>query len=112
RGEAGEVGSPFLYKTRRAYYGPSYLAAAPDKKDLLEDITASLGRMPRARWWENTLVTMAGLLGQSSEGLLQTIVSGSPLVGGDQVYLASRCFLDPRKIRGDSETWGREEAAR
>jgi PBS lyase HEAT-like repeat len=109
---AGEDGIRFRYESLQAYYAARYLAAAPDKKDLLEDITASLGRMPRARWWENTLVTMAGLLGQSSEGLLQTIVSGSPLVEGDQVYLASRCFLDTRKIGGDSETWGREEAAR
>jgi CHAT domain-containing protein len=109
---AGEDGIRFRYESLQAYYAARYLAAAPDQQDLLEDITASLGRMPRARWWENTLVTMAGLLGQSSEGLLQTIVAGSPLVEGDQVYLASRCFLDTRKIGGDSETWGREEAAR
>jgi hypothetical protein len=94
---AGEDGIRFRYESLQAYYAARYLAAAPDRQDLLEDITASLGRMPRARWWENTLVTMAGLLGQSSEGLLQTIVAGSPLVEGDQVYLASRCFLDTRE---------------
>ena len=93
---AGEDGIRFRYESLQAYYAARYLAAAPDRQDLLEDITASLGRMPRARWWENTLVTMAGLLGQSSEGLLQAIVAGSPLVEGDQVYLASRCFLDTR----------------
>jgi CHAT domain len=94
---AGEDGIRFRYESLQAYYAARYLAAAPDRQDLLEDITASLGRMPRARWWENTLVTMAGLLGQSSEGLLQAIVAGSPLVEGDQVYLASRCFLDTRE---------------
>ena len=94
---AGEDGIRFRYESLQAYYAARYLAAAPDRQDLLEDITASLGRMPRARWWENTLVTMAGLLGQSSEGLLQTIVAGSPLVEGDQVYLAYRCFLDTRE---------------
>src|SRR4029450_8125987 len=94
---AGEDGIRFRYESLQAYYAARYLAAAPDRQDLLEDITASLGRMPRARWGENTLVTMAGLLGQSSEGLLQAIVAGSPLVEGDQVYLASRCFLDTRK---------------
>ena len=93
---AGEDGIRFRYESLQAYYAARYLAAAPDRQDLLEDITASLGRMPRARWWENTLVTMAGLPGQSSEGLLQAIVAGSTLVEGDQVYLASRCFLDTR----------------
>src|SRR5262245_29735867 len=54
----------------------------------------------RARWWENTLVTMAGLPGQSPEQLIQAILAGSTLVEGDQVYLASRCFIDTRKADG------------
>jgi hypothetical protein len=94
---AGEDGIRFRYESLQAYYAARYLAAAPDRQDLLEDITASLGHRSRARWWENTLVTMAGLSRQSSEGLLQAILAGSPLVEGDQVYLASRCFLDTRE---------------
>ena len=97
---AGEDGIRFRYESLQAYYAARYLAAAPDRQDLIEDITASLGHMSRARWWENTLVTMAGLPGQSSEGLLQAILAGSPLVEGDQVYLASRCFLDTRDGQG------------
>ena len=93
---AGEDGIRFRYESLQAYYAARYLAAASNQQDLLEDITASLGRLSRARWWENTLVTMAGLPGQSSEGLLQAIVAGSTLVEGDQVYLASRCFIDTR----------------
>lgn len=95
---AGEDGIRFRYESLQAYFAARYLAAAPDRQDLLEDITASLGRLSRARWWEDTLVTMAGLPGQSSEGLLQAILAGSTLVEGDQVYLASRCFLDARKL--------------
>jgi len=109
---ASEDGIRFRYESLQAYYAARYLAAASNRQDLLEDITASLGRMPRARWWENTLVTIAGLPGQSSEGLLQAIVAGSPLVEGDQVYLASRCFLDTRKRGEDKETGEREEAGR
>jgi hypothetical protein len=45
---AGEDSIRFRYESLQAYYAARYLAAAPDKKDLLEDITASLGRMPRA----------------------------------------------------------------
>ena len=95
---AGEDSIRFRYESLQAYYAARYLAAAPDRQDLIEDITASLGHVSRARWWENTLVTMAGLPGQSSEGLLQAILSGSTLVDGDQVYLASRCFLDTRTL--------------
>ena len=95
---AGEDGIRFRYESLQAYYAARYLAAAPDRQDLIEDITASLGHVSRARWWENTLVTMAGLPGQSSEGLLQAILAGSTLVEGDQVYLASRCFLDTRTL--------------
>ena len=95
---AGEDGIRFRYESLQAYYAARHLAAAPDRQDLIEDITASLGHVSRARWWENTLVTMAGLPGQSSEGLLQAILAGSTLVDGDQVYLASRCFLDTRTL--------------
>ena len=96
----GEDGIRFRYESLQAYYAAKYLAAASDRQDLLEDITASLGRLSRARWWENTLVTMAGLPGQSPEQLMQAILAGSTLVEGDQVYLASRCFIDTRKTNG------------
>jgi CHAT domain-containing protein len=97
----GEDGVRFRYESLQAYYAAKYLAAAPDQPQLLEDITASLGRLSRARWWENTLVMMAGLPGQSSERLLQAIVAGSTLVEGEQVYLASRCFIDTRQTDQD-----------
>jgi CHAT domain/PBS lyase HEAT-like repeat len=97
---AGEDGIRFRYESLQAYYAAKYLAAASDRQDLLEDITASLGRLSRARWWENTLVTMAGLPGQSPEQLMQAVLAGSTLVEGDQVYLASRCFIDTREAGG------------
>ena len=93
---AGEDSIRFRYESLQAYYAAKYLAAASDRPALLEDITASLGRLSRARWWENTLVTMAGLPGQSPEHVMQAILAGSTLVEGDQVYLASRCFIDTR----------------
>jgi hypothetical protein len=105
---AGEDGIRFRYESLQAYYAAKYLAAASNQQDLLEDITASLGRLSRARWWENTLVTMAGLPGQSSERLLQAILAGSTLVEGDQVYLASRCFIDTRGL--DTREAGRAPA--
>ena len=77
---AGEDGIRFRYESLQAYYAARYLAAAPDQQDLLEDITASLGHMSRARWWENTLVTMAGLL--------RAIVGGT--VAGHPGGLAAR----------------------
>src|SRR5262249_13191145 len=69
------------------------------RERLLEDITASLGRLSRVRWWEKTLVTMAGLDARSSEGLVKAILAGSPLTEGEQVYLAARCHLDSPDAR-------------
>ena len=93
---SGEDAVRFRYQSLQAYYAARYLAASPDRRRLLEDITASLGRLARARWWEKTLVTMAGLDGPSSKGILSAILAGSPLVEGEQVYLAARCYLEIR----------------
>jgi HEAT repeat protein len=94
---AGEDAVRFRYQSLQAFYAARYLAASPDRERLLEDITASLGRFARARWWEKTLVTMAGLDGPSSKGILSAILAGSPLVEGEQVYLAARCYLEVRE---------------
>jgi hypothetical protein len=91
---AGEDAVRFRYESLQAYYAASYLVASPNRLQLLEDITASLGRLSRVRWWETTLVTLAGLNGQSLEELLGAILSGSSLIEGEQVYLAARCHLD------------------
>jgi len=100
---AGEDAVRFRYQSLQAYYAARYLAASPERRRLLEDITASLGRLARARWWEKTLVTMAGLDGPSSKGILSAILAGSPLVEGEQVFLAARCYLEVRDA-GDPPT--------
>ena len=55
---AGEDGIRFRYESLQAYYAARYLAAAPDRQELVEDITASSAHAARALV-ENTL-HMAG----------------------------------------------------
>jgi hypothetical protein len=63
---------------------------------LLEDITASSAHAARALVGKHPR-HHGGAARAIVGGLLQTIVAGSPLVEGDQVYLASRCFIDTRE---------------
>ena len=95
---SGEDAVRFRYQSMQAYYAARHLLRmpAPERQRMLEDITASLGRLSRARWWEKTLVTLSGLDPAGREGLLGAILSGSTLVEGDQVYIAARCYIDSR----------------
>jgi hypothetical protein len=95
---AGEDAVRFRYQSLLAYYAARHLMrlAAPERQRLLEDITASLGRLSRARWWEKTLITLTGLDVRGRDHILSTILAGSTLVEGEQVYIAARCYNDAR----------------
>jgi hypothetical protein len=55
----GEEGVRFTYPVMQAYFAARYLADAPDRTRLIEDITASLGRLARLRRWQKVLVLAA-----------------------------------------------------
>jgi hypothetical protein len=95
---AGEDAVRFRYQSLQAYYAARHLIRLPaaEQQRVLEDITASLGRLSRARWWEKTLITLTGLEASARERILNTILAGSPLVEGEQVYIAARCYVDTR----------------
>jgi len=88
-----DEGVRFAYAPFQAYFAAQYLAAAADRTRLLEDITASLGRLARIRRWEKTLILLASLLPCPGD-LLRTILAGSPLLEGEQAFLAVRCYQE------------------
>jgi hypothetical protein len=101
---AGEDAVRFRYQSLQAYYAAQHLCRvpAPERRRLLEDITASLGRLSRARWWEKTLITLTGLQAHDRDQILSAILAGSTLIEGEQVYIAARCYTDtrdPKKLR-------------
>ena len=93
---AGEDAVRFRYQSLQAYYAARALIRMPagEQQRILEDITASLGRLARARWWEKTLITLTGLEADTRERILSTILAGSPLVEGEQAFIAARCYVD------------------
>ena len=62
-----------------------------DRDRILDDISASLGRLPRLRWWEGTLVLLCGLISDPNL-VLRSLIYGATLTEGEQVFLAVRCL--------------------
>ena len=88
---SGTEGVRFAYPVMQAYFAARYLATQPDRKRVVEDITASLGRLARLRRWEKVLVLCAGMV-PNPEELLNAVLAGSSLMEGEQLYLAVRCY--------------------
>ncbi len=100
----GEESLSFTRSIIRAYCCARALLSHPNHERQLDNITATLGRYNRYRWWENTLVLLSGLMVQPST-LIRQILYGVPLSEGEQVFLAARCIqecgmaqLDPQLI--------------
>lgn len=94
----GEDGLRFAYPGFRSYSCAQYLCRQKDevRHQCLEEITATLGRRSRAQLWEEVLLILAGLWGDT-EALLRLILSGVALSEGDQVYIAARCLQEARQ---------------
>lgn len=83
----------------QAYYCALALFGVDNRERVLEDVTASLGRLTLLRWWREPLVTLCRLLyedgqTQSLEHLLRMIVYGVNIFEGEQVFLAARCLAE------------------
>jgi len=94
---SGTEGVSFAYRGLQSYYCAKYIDALPQPEHdrQLEDITATLGRLSRARWWEDTLVVLAGLT-DSPDALVRQTLAGSALTEGEQVFMAARCVHEAR----------------
>ena len=93
---AGDDAYRLSYNTVCGYFAARFLAAAPQSRELFEDITASLGRLSRIRQWEDTLIFFATLQtsNQQREEMLHGLLTGSSLAQGDQVFLAARLYVE------------------
>ena len=100
---AGEDSVRFGFAALQSYYAARYLERSPRKASLLEDVTATLGRYSRMRHWEDVFVALAGLQNTTADriSLLQTIVAGSSLAEGEQVFLAVRMYAEMVEHRRD-----------
>ena len=95
----GDEGVRFTYPVMQAYFAARYLADAPDRTRLVEDITASLGRLARLRRWQKVLVLAATMV-PSPGDILRAVLAGSSLMEGDQLFLAVRCYQEVFAERG------------
>jgi HEAT repeat protein len=96
--KTGDEGVRFAYPGLQSYYSARFLAGADERTQALhlEDITATLGRLARVRWWHDTLVVLAGLADEA-DPLLRMILAGSRLSEGEQVFVAARCLHEARQ---------------
>jgi HEAT repeat protein len=93
---SGEDGVRFAYPGFQSFWCAKHMQSAGEGLDrILEDITASLGRLSRLRWWQDTLVLLAGLL-ECPDRLVRQILSGSSLIEGEQVFVAALCTNEAR----------------
>ncbi len=100
----GEERMRFAYPAIQAFCCARAIAGRDDRDRLLDELTATLGRPSRLRWWEDTLVLLSSLMPDPNL-LLRHLVYGTNLIEGEQVFLAARCvvergseMLDPQLI--------------
>jgi CHAT domain-containing protein len=98
----GDEGVRFTYPVMQAYFAARYLADAPDRTRLVEDITASLGRLARLRRWQKVLVLAATMVPSPAE-ILHAVLAGSSLMEGEQLFLAVRCYQEVIAERGHAD---------
>ncbi len=85
----------FVYPTIRAYCCARAILDMDGRDQILDDITATLGRLTRLRWWEDTLVLLSGLMPDPT-ALIKMLLYGAALAEGEQAFLAARCLVESR----------------
>jgi CHAT domain len=100
---SGAEGVSFAYAWLQRYYCAKYLTTLPEqeRERCLVAITDTLGRLNRLRWWEDTLVLLAGL-SKDPGSLLKKMLAGSLLTEGEQVFVAARCMHEAQGVRKKS----------
>lgn len=89
----------FAYPGFQSYWCARNIAAHPESlQRRLGDITASLGRLNRAKFWEDTLVILAGILDRP-EDLIGSILAGSAMGDGEQIHIACRAIHEARQAK-------------
>jgi len=89
----GQEATRFSYPAIQAYCCAHAILGMSNRDRILDDISASLGRLTRLRWWEDTLVLLCGL-NSDRNVVLKSLIYGAALTEGEQVFLAVRCLLE------------------
>lgn len=105
---SGADGVSFAYPWLQRYYCAKHLTSLPaqEAERCLVAITDTLGRLNRLRWWEDTLVLLAGL-SKAPGPLFEKMLAGSLLTEGEQVFVAARCM---HEVKGARKKMERETA--
>lgn len=85
----------FTYRGIQAYCCAQAIDRMPmeAQEEIIDDITASLGRLTRYRWWEITLILLSRLM-DNPDRLVRAIDFGIDLTEGEQVFLLARILLE------------------
>jgi hypothetical protein len=90
----------FSYPGLQAYCCADALQSRGDRKALVDDIAATLGRLSRLRWCADTLVLLAGMT-EEIDTLVATILHGSSAGQEERVFLATRCIEENAGVAVD-----------
>ena len=91
--QVGQESMRFAYPPIQAYCCARAILEMDDHIRVIDDITATLGRLTRLRWWEGTLILLSGLMDDPS-ALIRVLLYGETLGGGERTLLAARCLLE------------------
>lgn len=97
----GQENMRFAFPAIQSYCCARAISQMDDRDRILDDVIASLGRLSRLRWWEDTLVLLSGLMNNPNV-LLRFIVYGSNLTEGEQIFLAVRCIMEADQQKVDA----------
>jgi hypothetical protein len=81
----------FSYAPLQAYCSADAIRGSPNFATLADDITATLGRLSRLRWWADTLVLLSGMI-DDVDTLISLILQGAGIGQEERVFLAARCI--------------------
>jgi len=81
----------FSYPALQSYACADALCGLPNWRELLDDITATLGRPSRLRCWADTLVLLSGMT-DDIDYLVGLILAGAGAGQEERVFLAARCI--------------------
>lgn len=98
----GQESVRFAYPMFQTYAAAVCLSGKSDYEEAVENITATLGRRSHLRWWQETLIVLAGLMSEP-QGLIKQMVLGALLTDAEQAFLAARCLWEIENRRVDNE---------
>jgi len=100
--QVGQESIRFIYPMFQTYAAALAILNLPHLTQALEQITATLGRRSHLRWWQDTLIVLAGLMSDPQE-LIKQMVLGVLLTDAEQTFLAARCLWEIENRRVDNE---------